>query len=38
MDGCRMGRVGAAWLKTGPILSTLVRPRRVPLLGPAVRE
>ena len=31
--GCG-GRVGAAWLVTGPILNTRVRPRRVPLLGP----
>jgi hypothetical protein len=35
--GCE-GRVGAAWLETGPILSTRVRPRRVPLLGPEARE
>jgi hypothetical protein len=32
------GRVGAAWLGTGPILNTRVRPRRVPLLGPEARE
>jgi hypothetical protein len=32
------GRVGAAWLETGPILSARVRPRRVPLLGPEARE
>ena len=32
------GRVGAAWLETGPILSARVRPRRVPLLGPDARE
>jgi hypothetical protein len=31
------GRVGSAWLEAGPILSTRVRPRRVPLLGPEVR-
>jgi hypothetical protein len=35
--GCG-GRVGAAWLVTGPILNRRVRPRRVPLLGPAARE
>src|ERR1700722_20237333 len=34
--GCG-GRVLAAWLETGPILSTRVRPRRVPLLGPEAR-
>jgi hypothetical protein len=27
------GRVGAAWLETGPILNARARPRRVPLLG-----
>jgi hypothetical protein len=27
------GRIGAAWLETGPILGARVRPRRVPLLG-----
>ena len=32
------GRVGAAWLVTGPILNARVRPRRVPLLGPEARE
>ena len=32
------GRVGAAWLETGPILNARVRPRRVPLLGPEARE
>ena len=32
------GRVGAAWLETGPILNTRVRPRRVPLLGPEARD
>jgi hypothetical protein len=31
------GRVGAAWLVTGPILNARVRPRRVPLLGPEAR-
>ena len=36
-DGCG-GRVAAAWLVTGPILDTRVRPRRVPLLGPEARE
>ena len=35
--GCG-GRVGAAWLVTGPILSVRERPRRVPLLGPEARE
>jgi hypothetical protein len=35
--GCG-GRVLAAWLETGPILSARVRPRRVPLLGPEARE
>ena len=34
--GCG-GRAGAAWLVTGPVLNTRVRPRRVPLLGPEVR-
>jgi hypothetical protein len=33
--GCR---VGAAWLITGPVLNTRVRPRRVPLWGPEARE
>jgi hypothetical protein len=32
------GRVEAAWLETGPILNTRVRPRRVPLRGPEARE
>jgi hypothetical protein len=32
------GLVGATWSETGPILSTRVRPRRVPLLGPEARE
>jgi hypothetical protein len=33
------GRVGAAWLVTGPILNARVRPRRVPLWGgPEARE
>jgi hypothetical protein len=32
------GRVGAAWLTTGPVLNKRVRPRRVPLLGPDARE
>ena len=36
-SGCG-GRVGAAWLMTGPILNRRVRPRRVPLLGPEARE
>jgi len=35
--GCG-GRVLAAWLETGPVLSQRVRPRRVPLLGPEARE
>jgi hypothetical protein len=35
--GCG-GRVGAAWLETGPILNARVRPRRVPLLGPEAKE
>jgi hypothetical protein len=35
--GCG-GRAGAAWLVTGPVLSSRVRPRRVPLLGVEVRE
>src|ERR1700748_582708 len=35
--GCG-GRVLAAWLETGPILSTRVRPRMVALLGPEARE
>ena len=32
------GRVGAAWLETGPILNARVRPRRIPLLGSEARE
>ncbi len=32
------GRVRAAWLTTGPVLNTRVRPRRVPLWGPEARE
>jgi hypothetical protein len=35
--GCG-GRVGAAWLETGPILNAQVRPRRLPLLGQEARE
>jgi hypothetical protein len=35
--GCG-GRVGAAWLTTGPVLNTRVRPRRVALWGPEARE
>ena len=35
--GCG-GRVGAAWLETGPILNARVRPRRMPLMGPDARE
>jgi hypothetical protein len=35
--GCG-GRVGAAWLVTGPVLNTRVRPRRVPLLGADAME
>ena len=34
--GCD-GRVGAAWLVTGPVLNTRVRPRRVALWGPEAR-
>jgi hypothetical protein len=34
--GCG-GRVLAAWLESGPVLSRRVRPRRVPLLGAEVR-
>jgi hypothetical protein len=37
-SGACGGRVGAAWLVTGPILSVRVRPRRVALLGPEARE
>jgi hypothetical protein len=37
-SGACGGRVGAAWLVTGPILNGRVRPRRVPLLGPEARE
>ena len=35
--GCG-GRPCAAWLVTGPVLNTRVRPRRVPLLGAEARE
>jgi hypothetical protein len=35
--GCG-GRVGAAWLVTGPILNARIRPRRVALIGPDVRD
>src|SRR5690242_14744490 len=35
--GCG-GPVAAAWLTTGPILNTRVRPRRVALLGPEARD
>jgi hypothetical protein len=35
---CGGGRVGVAWLITGPILNARIRPRRVPLLGPEARE
>jgi hypothetical protein len=35
--GCR-GRLAAAWLTTGPILSRRVRARRVPLTGPEAWE
>jgi hypothetical protein len=37
-SGACGGRVGAAWLVTGPILNARVRPRRVPLPGPEARE
>ena len=37
-SGACGGRVGAAWLITGPILNARVRPRRVPLWGPEARE
>jgi hypothetical protein len=37
-SGACSGRVGAAWLVTGPILNARVRLRRVPLWGPEVRE
>jgi hypothetical protein len=37
-SGACGGRVGAAWLVTGPILNARVRPRRVPLWGPRARE
>jgi hypothetical protein len=37
-SGACGGRVAAAWLVTGPVLSTRVRTRRVPLLGPEARE
>jgi len=36
-SGCS-GRVAAAWLVTGPVLNMRIRPRRVPLLAPEVRE
>ena len=32
------GRVGAAWLVTGPVLNARVRPRRVALLAPEAQE
>lgn len=35
--GCN-GRVGAAWLETGPILNARVRPRRVALWEPEAKE
>ena len=35
--GCG-ARPGAAWLVTGPVLNTRVRPRRVALLGVEARE
>ena len=34
---CSGGRVGAAWLVTGPVLNQRVRPRRVALLGAEAR-
>jgi hypothetical protein len=37
-SGACGGRVGAAWLVTGPVLNARVRPRRVPLLGLDARE
>jgi hypothetical protein len=37
-SGACGGRVGAAWLVTGPVLNGRVRPRRVALLGPDARE
>ena len=37
LGGCG-GRVGAAWLVTGPVLNMRVRPRRVALWGPEARE
>jgi hypothetical protein len=37
-SGACGGRVGAAWLVTGPVLTARVRPRRVALLGPDARE
>jgi hypothetical protein len=37
-SGACGGRVGAAWLVTGPVLNARVRPRRVALLGPEARE
>ena len=37
-SGACGGRVGAAWLATGPVLNMRVRPRRMPLWGPEARE
>jgi hypothetical protein len=37
-SGACGGRVGAAWLVTGPILNARVRPRRVPVWGPEATE
>ena len=37
-SGACGGRVGAAWLVTGPVLNARVRPRRVALWGPEARE
>jgi hypothetical protein len=37
-SGVCSGRVGVAWLLTGPILNARGGPRRVPLLGPEARE
>ena len=37
-SGACGGRVGAAWLVTGPVLNMRVRPRRVALLGPEARS
>src|SRR5262249_43010037 len=36
--GCGGRRVGAAWLTTGAVLNTRVRPRRLALWGPEARE